>query len=70
MKELDAILSAFVDARLTSLSNAELQEYENLLAIESPELLLWLLGHCEPAAEWQNSGVLRDVQGFAQAKHP
>ncbi|TAL63463.1 MAG: succinate dehydrogenase assembly factor 2 family protein [Legionella sp.] len=48
MLELDLILQKFLDKRVDSLSENELQLFDQLLSCTDPELFTWLMGHEEP----------------------
>lgn len=42
-KEMDLLLGRFADARLPGMSDVELKQFEELLALPDPELQRWLL---------------------------
>lgn len=42
-KEMDVLLTRFAEARLEAMSDAELTEFEDLLAAPDPELQVWIL---------------------------
>ncbi len=50
IREMDLILRAFAARELSSLSPAELDLYEELLAESDHDLLLWISGGAEPPA--------------------
>ena len=49
MRELDAVLAAFVDAQGARLSDAELGCFEAILELPDPTLHAYLLGRSAPA---------------------
>ena len=50
IKEMDIILMRFADARLDSLSEAELDAYDAVLAQNDQDLYQWVSGQSEPPA--------------------
>ena len=46
--ELELLLRGFVDARLTSLSHVEKQDYARLLERDDCDIYDWLMGRGEP----------------------
>jgi antitoxin CptB len=48
MRELDAVLHAFLDANATSLSEAEITCFEGILELPDPTLHAYLLGRSAP----------------------
>lgn len=44
MRELDLILGPFADARIGALTDAELDQYERLIAAPDSDLLTWITG--------------------------
>jgi antitoxin CptB len=49
MRELDALLLAFVDANATGLTEAEIVRFEAILELPDPTLHAYLLGRSAPA---------------------
>ena len=56
MRELDELLTGFLDARFASLEESERRSFANLLECQDPDLLDWLTGRrsdypeeCAPA---------------------
>lgn len=62
-KETDLLLGAFAEAHLPSLSEADLDDYENLLSIEDPRLYTWITGQETPPAEFETP-VLQMIRDF------
>ena len=57
MRELDLLLSAFLDESYDSLSEADQQSFENLLTCTDDQLLRWLTGRA-PADDAALSGII------------
>ena len=49
MRELDALLLAFVDRSVAGFSDAEIAVFEGILELPDPTLHAYLLGRDEPA---------------------
>lgn len=63
MREVDLITGPFADAHIGSLSEAELDEFEQLLEVPEPELLAWVMGQ-EPTPQSFDTGVYRKMRDF------
>ena len=51
IREMDIAMTAFAEANLTSLSEAELAEFERWLDLPDPDILSWITGEAPiPAA--------------------
>jgi antitoxin CptB len=61
--EADLILGPFADGYLTSLSEAELDEFEALLDQPDPDLFAWIVGTAEAPAEFEGP-VLARLRAF------
>lgn len=59
MKEMDLIFGAFADARLRSLTPADLDAYERLLSENDQDLYLWVTGAQAGPAE--HGPILRQI---------
>jgi antitoxin CptB len=44
IREVDLVLGRFADRELGGLSDAELDDYEKLLDVPTPDLLAWVMG--------------------------
>ena len=44
MREMDLIMGGFADARIASLAESELDEFERLIEVPDPDLLAWIIG--------------------------
>ena len=53
-KELDVLLSRFVERHLADLSASQLDLYEHLLEAENPDLFMWISGRKPVPKEWNN----------------
>ncbi len=51
MKEMDLILGPFADARIASLSEAELALYDRMLGENDQDLYRWVTGQSEAPSE-------------------
>jgi antitoxin CptB len=50
MRELDRLLSGFLEHQFTKLSDAEIESFEAVLELPDPELYGYLLGRATPAS--------------------
>ncbi len=66
MREMDLILGSFADARIDSLTDAELDQYEGLLDIPDTVLLPEITGG-SPATGRHHSEILEKIVAFRQA---
>jgi antitoxin CptB len=69
LRELDILMGGFVDARVDSLSEAELAELEELLELQDAELLNWLSGVAPPPPE-RDTALLRAIIAFHTHEGP
>lgn len=67
MKEMDLILGPFADTVLAALSDAELDNYENLLAENDQDLYLWVTGARD--APDRHIAILETIQQSVAAMH-
>jgi antitoxin CptB len=51
MRELDAVLLAFLDANATRLTNVEIERFDAILELPDPTLHAYLLGRSAPSDE-------------------
>ena len=63
IKEVDLVLGGYADARIGAMSEAELEQFEAVLEIPTPDLLSWLMGEQAVPAE-HNSPVMRQILSF------
>lgn len=66
-KEMDLLLGPYADARLGSMSAAELDRFEQLLEEADTDLLKWLMGQ-EPTPADADHALLADVLNFRTSK--
>lgn len=64
MRELDMLIGEFAEARLTTMSEAELDLFEQMLDVPDPDMLAWLTGMQQVPAEFDKPlfHALRDSQ--------
>ncbi|WP_157019147.1 FAD assembly factor SdhE [Mesorhizobium xinjiangense] len=63
MRECDLILGSFADARLAALTEAELEQYEDLLKAPDAELFKWVTGEHQ-VPERYDTTLFRSIRGF------
>lgn len=63
IREADLIMGRFADAYIGELSDAELDQFEQLLEVQEHDLLGWLIGQREIPAE-QDTPMFRRVRDF------
>lgn len=64
VKELDVLLTRFLDAVYPGLSSTEQAAFEHLLTLEDPLLAGYCLGQIEPPGEWR--GLISTIAQFRQ----
>ena len=69
MREVDLLLGPYADARLAELSEAELDDLENLMEAVDRDIFKWLIGEGQVPAQF-DTGVFRQVQAFHQHAGP
>lgn len=69
MREMDLIMGRFAEAHIDRLSAAELDSYEQLMAVPDPDLHAWITGEC-PAPANYDSALFRRLCDFHQRTHP
>ena len=55
IREMDLVFGSFADAFIDSLSDAELTQFEELLAIDDRDLLTWVTGELPTPDEYKHS---------------
>jgi len=63
IREADLIMGRFADAHIGELSEAELDQYEQLLEAQEQDLLSWMVGQAEVPAD-QDTPMFRRVREF------
>lgn len=69
MREMDILMGGFVEARLATLSDAELSELEALLELPDDEVFRWLSG-AEPPPPERDTPLLRQIIAFHRHDGP
>lgn len=67
VKELDLFVGAFADARLESLDDRQLDEFERILDIPDQLVLDWITGRAKPPEEYRGP-LLCELLEFDYAK--
>ena len=62
IKEMDLILKNFADLNLSSMSELELEKFENLLLENDQDLYQWSTGQVDPKKEFID--LIRDIKNF------
>lgn len=62
-KEMDWLLGRFAEARLESMSETELSEFEALLAAPDPELQTWIMD-VSTVPDDRFAGLIRQLRAF------
>ena len=57
------MLGGYADARIGAMNEAELDQFEQVLEIPTPDLLSWLMGE-QPVPSEHKSAVMRQVLAF------
>ena len=68
-KEVDLIFGTFAANELDGLSDAELDQFEALLAAPDQEVYAWLRGHAEPPAS-HDTPVFKRMKALCARKNP
>lgn len=63
-KETDLILGQFADARLESLTDAELTAYEQLLDLDDDVIWGWIVGKEQPPQEF--AALIAMLEGYGR----
>ncbi len=67
MREMDLIMGRFADAVIHKLSNAELDEFEELMQAPDPEVYRWIASG-EPPPEAYDRPLFRKLRAFHGGK--
>tara|TARA_B100001248_G_C27195613_1_gene368805 strand:- start:2 stop:274 length:273 start_codon:yes stop_codon:yes gene_type:complete len=62
IKEMDLILKNFADLNLSSMSELELEKFENLLLENDQDLYQWSTGQVDPKKEFID--LIQDIKNF------
>lgn len=63
IREMDLVLGAFADAEIASLSNAELDALERIMAEEDADLIKWVTGEA-PVPEAYRDGLFPRIAAY------
>ena len=63
MREMDLIMGRFADARIETLDEASLEDYERLIDVPDPDLYAWIFGN-EPVPASFDTPLLRAMRAF------
>ncbi|PTM95028.1 FAD assembly factor SdhE [Mycoplana dimorpha] len=63
IREMDLVLGAFADAEIATLSDAELDELEAILAVDDADLVKWVTGE-RPTPERFRTGIFPRICAF------
>jgi antitoxin CptB len=63
IREMDLVLGAFADAEIASLSDAELDELERIMAEEDADLIAWVTGE-KPVPAAYRDGLFSRVAAY------
>lgn len=69
MRETDLIMGRFADAEVGTLSDAELDEFEQLIEVLDRDLLSWITGEAE-VPENYDTAVFRRLKAFHNHAKP
>ncbi len=68
--ELDVIMGSFADKNLNGFTTEQLDDYEAIVSLENPDLLLWLNGQKLPEPELLHNPVFRRMLEHISPDHP
>ncbi len=68
IREVDLVLGRFADRELGTLTEAELDDYEKMLEVPTPDLLAWVMGERPVPAEDETPLLRRMLDFHTQAK--
>jgi antitoxin CptB len=63
MREVDLITGRFADAHIATLSEAEVDEFEQLMDVAEPDLLAWIMG-AAPTPAAHDTALFRRICAF------
>jgi len=55
MREVDLITGRFADAHIAALSEAEIDDFEQLMDVPEPDLLAWVMGSVKTPAAYDTA---------------
>jgi antitoxin CptB len=69
IREMDLLMGAFADAKLTSLDERELGLFEGLMELPDQEVFTWLTGQT-PVPTLHDTSLFRKLKSFHDHAHP
>ena len=63
IREMDLVLGRFADAEIDKLTDAEMDEYEQLMEAPDPDLFKWLSGEAETPANF-DTAIFSRIKAF------
>ena len=63
IREMDLIMGRFADAAIDAMSNAELDEFEQLIEVPDRDLYRWITGEDETPSNY-DTAVFRRIKAF------
>ena len=63
IREMDLVLGRFADAEIDRLSDAEMNDYEQLMEVPDRDLFQWLTGEAATPPNY-DTGVFRRIRDF------
>ncbi len=63
MREMDYVLGVFANDTIESLSNDELDAFEDIMRVPDPDMYKWLSGTTETPANW-DTPLVRRIRAF------
>jgi antitoxin CptB len=63
MREMDLLLGPFADARIDTLTDEEMDQFEALMNVSDGDLYAWLTGSAQVAPDHDNA-IYRALAGF------
>lgn len=68
-REMDLVMGGFCDAAISTLSEAEIDEFERLIDLPDHDLYRWVVGE-EPVPADADTGLFRKMQAFHTHTRP
>ena len=68
--ELDVIVGSFAEKKLPTFTDKQVEEFGEILSVESPDLFKYLSGQLAPSDGLSQNGVFRALLEHVNADHP
>lgn len=68
IREVDLVLGRFADCEIAGFSEAELNDFEKLLDVPTPDLLAWVMGELPVPPEDETPVLRRMLNSHLQGK--